>query len=494
MKKLIIILLIVFIAASSEIYAQTDQINGYYKDGILLSQNFYGSTSRTAAMGSAFSALGGDLGSISINPAGMGIYRSSEFSFSPGMNAISTNSEYNGKETNDMLYKFGIGNAGLLLNFKTGNYGWKNVSFAIGYNKLSSFNRSYSINGNNYSPAQSRYSSQTDEFLTFANGTYPEQLDPYWERLAFDSYVIDTVNNTYISPYTAQSLNQRHIYTLNGSSGEVYFGLGANLDDKLYFGGSINIFSAYYEDSYDHTETDINGNTYLRYYTFNHNITTSATGANLKVGIIYKPVNELRLSVAFHSPTAMKVKQESDSYMNSLTSDGYRYNNSPTDTEGYRIPAAEFDYRFSSPMRLIAGAALVGRMGILSFDYEYVDYAQMRFSDGVSNDISTANIQRKSVLTKTNNFRVGGELKFGDVYLRGGYAFYGSPFSSSEANKDLNTNVYSTGFGFRNNNFSIDFSYSLASSKEKYYMYSTAVPANLKTYAGNFMTTLGFRF
>lgn len=496
MKKIIIILLIVIFAATSQINAQTtdNQPSGFLIDGLRLSQNFYGSTARTAAMGSAFSSLGGDLGSISINPAGLGVYRSSEFSFSPGLNAISTNSLFNGEESTDMLNKFGLGNMGLVLNFKT-NSDMKSATFAIGYNKLNSLNRSYMISGNNYSTANPRYTSQTDEFLSYANNTYPEDLDPYWERLAFDAFAIDTADNTYFSPFTDLALNQRHEYSIKGSSGEFYFGFGANFNDMLYFGGSLNIYNAYYEDNYDHTEIDANAVSYMRYYTFSRFITTSATGANFKLGMIFKPTNELRFSLALHTPTVMKVRQEADSRISSVLSDGDRIDLSPSDQNNNRIPPEEFDFSFSSPLRGIAGVALVSSVGLLSFDYEYADYSTMHFSNGgTADDTYQANQDKKAALQQTHNFRVGGELKLGNAYLRGGYALYGSPYKSKEINKNLSTSIFSTGLGYRNNNFSIDFSYSLQYSKEKYFMYSTAVPADLKTYAGNFMTTLGFRF
>ena len=45
--------------------------------------DYYG-TARSIAMGNAFTALGGDIGGISINPAGSGVYRYSELEFSFG--------------------------------------------------------------------------------------------------------------------------------------------------------------------------------------------------------------------------------------------------------------------------------------------------------------------------------------------------------------------------------------------------------------------------
>ena len=57
--------LTILIAAASAFagYAQTAY------DAFLFSENNYEGTARTMAMGDAFTALGGDLGSISINPA-----------------------------------------------------------------------------------------------------------------------------------------------------------------------------------------------------------------------------------------------------------------------------------------------------------------------------------------------------------------------------------------------------------------------------------------
>ena len=62
MKKTAITLLLIGMAVCAE--AQT------MYDALRFSENNYEGTARTMAMGNAFTALGGDLGSISINPAG----------------------------------------------------------------------------------------------------------------------------------------------------------------------------------------------------------------------------------------------------------------------------------------------------------------------------------------------------------------------------------------------------------------------------------------
>ena len=54
-------------------------------DALLFSENNYEGTARTVAMGNAFTALGGDLGSATFNPAGTAVAKYSQFSLTPGL-------------------------------------------------------------------------------------------------------------------------------------------------------------------------------------------------------------------------------------------------------------------------------------------------------------------------------------------------------------------------------------------------------------------------
>ena len=59
-------------------------------DALRYSQVFYGGTARFMSMGGAFTALGGDLSSLSQNPAGIGVFRASEMSVTPQLNYINS--------------------------------------------------------------------------------------------------------------------------------------------------------------------------------------------------------------------------------------------------------------------------------------------------------------------------------------------------------------------------------------------------------------------
>jgi hypothetical protein len=492
MKKVIITSIAIFTATTLAFSQLTlNQYNGYYIDGLRLSQNTYGGTARSAALGGAFAALGGDMGSLSINPAGIGVYSSSEFSITPGFENINTTSNYLGNKKNDVDYKSNLSNIGVVFTYKSNNSsGWLSSSFAFGYNRLNSYNSSYFIEGRTNS------TSMVNEFLYYGQNTSPENLNENWERLAYDAYVInpDTTvtapNYRYTSPYTNINLLQRHQLVISGSSGEYYFGFGTNFDNQLYLGASLNITSAYYTEDIIHSEYDVDAVTDLNYYQFSHYITTIATGANFKLGAIYRPNDMFRFGLSFHTPTITKVSQEFDSQIqSSLKSTGYY---------DYSGPVSSDEYNVSTPFRAIAGAAIIFKqLGLVSLDYEFIDYRSIHFSNGYyESDLQAANQDNKNMFRATNNLRAGIELKFGSAYLRGGYAFYASPFASGELNKDANTQIFSGGVGYRNNNFFLDFSYSLTTKAEKYLMYydPTASSVNLSTNSGNCLATIGFRF
>ena len=63
-------------------------------DALRFSVNDYFGTARSIAMGNAFTALGGDIGSITINPAGSAVNNYSQISFSPALNIMGGKTEY----------------------------------------------------------------------------------------------------------------------------------------------------------------------------------------------------------------------------------------------------------------------------------------------------------------------------------------------------------------------------------------------------------------
>ena len=79
MKRLALILAAAFLTFTGVLAQNVD-------DALRYSQVFYNGTARFMSMGGAFTALGADLSAIRLNPAGTGVFRSSEASLTPQLN------------------------------------------------------------------------------------------------------------------------------------------------------------------------------------------------------------------------------------------------------------------------------------------------------------------------------------------------------------------------------------------------------------------------
>jgi len=118
-------------------------------DALRYSQITYGGTSRYMSMGGAFGALGGDVSVLSTNPAGIAVYRKSEFTFTPSFyNQIAEAGHY-GSSTIDNKYNFNLSNIGWVSVSKHDGSGWVSSALGIAYNRLNNFHRRFTIEGVN---------------------------------------------------------------------------------------------------------------------------------------------------------------------------------------------------------------------------------------------------------------------------------------------------------------------------------------------------------
>jgi hypothetical protein len=492
MNRIKLLLLAIITGSFSLVHAQNEM------DALRFSQFFYGSTARSMSMGGAFTALGGDFSTLGLNPGGIGVYRAGEFSITPVFNFNQATANYLDTSTDEFKYSFGIENLGFVGVLKTGREsGWISTNFGIGFNRVQDFNRNIIMRG--YNP----YTSMADYFLDWADGTYPEDLDPYWERLAFDSYVIDTISfPNFYETYVPLGTEHNQTRNYSGSMTEWNFSLGGNFDNKLFIGASLGIVSVFYSDRYSHTETDVNDFNDFTQFTFRRRVTTNGSGFNFKFGAIYKPIEFIRIGGSIHLPTFFKLEDEESSSMESQFDTGEFYQAYPTTSTGARMGSRFKEYAIHSPLRANAGAALIfGKRGLVSVDYEYVDYSIMRLreTDG-EYDYLTENDQIRASYKPTSNLRLGAEYRLGNIALRGGLARYGSPFQSNQMNADASYFVKSLGIGVRESNFFADFGYAISSLNENEYLYyyegmpEESLPSENSYKRSSFKLTVGFRF
>ncbi|OFY67419.1 MAG: hypothetical protein A2V64_08760 [Bacteroidetes bacterium RBG_13_43_22] len=470
-------------------------------DALRYSQVFYTGTARFMSMGGAFTALGGDISSLSQNPAGIGVFRSSELSLTPQLFHIKTTASLNGSKTSDYIYNFNLAQAGMVANIIDNNSesGLLSLNFGYSFNKTNNLNQSIIIDG------ISDYSSLTDFWADNAEGYYKDELidevpDSYlaWETWLLDSLPgYNTSYGTVFSNYgddppSVYGQNMRRLVSYEGYTGEHAISVGGNLSNKLYFGASLGISHLDYSSKYEHLEsTDISLPSEFESFNYTFYYSNKGTGYGLKLGAIYRPLEILRIGFAFHSPTLYKINEYVYDNMSSHFTDGGRYNASNS--------AVRYSYALTTPFRAMAGVALqVKKLALVSIDYEFVDYSTARFSETEDRyDYSDKNSVIKSTLRSSTNLRLGAEFRLDRFYLRGGYAYYGKAWASDDLNSNLDYNSISFGAGFREQNVFIDFGYTGIMNTQQYVLYSSSVEnliSGMDINRNVFTVTFGYKF
>jgi hypothetical protein len=458
-------------------------------DAIRYARQYIVGTARAVGMGNAMGAVGGDFTSLSINPAGIGVYRKSEFTFSPSFTWNSTKSDFLGNKIEQSDFAFEIGNVGYILNTKTGREkGLVSTSFGFGYNQMNNFNQEVLMAGIN------RNSSLLDNYTNIYNDP-SQDISDFYEGLAYDVDLIawDSTAGEYFNDFKRGGYDQeqqRWIKT-EGYTGEYIFSAGTNISNKLYIGTTLGYERARYERIIEHTEEDLNNQIdYTEEFLQYDYLLTRGYGFNMKFGVLARPLDFLRLGAAFHIPTYYWLYDHYDTRMTA-----WYDNNLNIPSKTAYSPHGEFDYKVQSPWKFVGSAALViNNFGLLSFDYERIDYSNV-FMEGYGYGFSDENTAIAQNFKAVNNFRMGAEFRLGIGYFRGGYQIYGTPLKYVDPTADSKYSVISGGIGIRSDDYFMDISYSNGMTKEAYYMYPEMTTGSInKSNLNNIMLTMGYRF
>lgn len=492
MKKLVYTISILLIACSAFAQDLTDALrySNYHIRG----------TARSAAMGNAFGALGGDFSSLSINPAGVGVYRSGEFTLTPSFGQSSVDGTYLNNTVSDSKYNLGLDNLGYVASFKTGDSsesGLVSINLGLGFNKLGSFTMSSLAEGNNSN--HSLLTSFTD------NANNPRVgFSDYYEQLAWNTdLLLQDNNNVYFNDITdnGNGQSQRSAIDRRGYINEYVLSVGANFNHKFYLGATLGIHDVYFKENANLYEWDANNNIpYFNNFNFNTYLKQSGNGVNFKIGAIFKPIEQLRLGVAFHTPTFYKFHEVYDSGMkSSMTYEG----EGVVETSAYPNKEGAYDYEIETPMKAILSAAVVvGKSGLISVDYEIVDYSTSKIKNGSDGyDFFEENKNIGQAYKTVGNLHVGGELRVNKSFsLRAGYENFPSVYkatymNSPSPNSNLSYSTLSGGFGFRQGNVFFDAAYKRVMDSAYNKLYIDAINlAKFETTENNVIFTLGFKF
>lgn len=513
-------------------------------DAYNLSQTELRGTARFMSMGGAFTALGGDLSTLNQNPAGIGIYRSSEVGLTLDLNILG--SKANGTTWDNT--HFDVNSFGYVGTYNFGqNSTMQTFSWGVSYSRLKSFARQYRGGGMPLNTSMSNYIAKFTDGIDPADMTFSDGYNPYQSSnidwLSILSYSAGIINpevhdGTDNAGQPIYQLGNRYSglfqHPMNGLSGnpttgnvdafsvrergyvdEYSINFGGNVSNIVYWGLGIGIDDINFEQVTYYGENLVSANVPVMeqdpqskeaYYVGidegndNWNLRNSkkitGTGVNLKFGLIVKPVNELRIGAAIHTPTWYSL---STSYVGEMSSqtlfpsgnhENYNFNDYTDD--------AYFDWNLKTPWKFMIGASgVIGGRGIISVDYQYDAYGSMKTSDS-QGDFDIFNQGVKNYFKSTNTLRIGGEYRITPQFsVRAGYNYSSTAVKPEAANGDIEvitagtdpgytlqntTNTFSAGLGYRSRGFYVDFAYLYRHTDATYHAFT-----NFQDYNGNWV-------
>ncbi|PZU90496.1 MAG: hemin receptor [Chryseobacterium sp.] len=382
-------------------------------------------TAKYNAMAGSMGALGGDVSSANINPAGIGVFITNDLNLTLGINNNKNTTTFNNsgfKNTNnytDLTYSGGV----LTFNLNDTGSKWKFVNIGVNYSTQSLDNVSRSAGNQNIKII--------DDF------SLPDK----------------TINYTY----------QGHQYERYGDQSKFNIAVGTNYDNKLYFGAGLNFHNSYlrqYDSANFFSDYDNTSLIYDKQYT---GYEEHADGFSANIGMIAKVSNQLRVGLALETPTWWTIDRVYNQYDFDQSDETYSE-----------------DRKLSTPMKATVSLAFVPNKNFsLNVDYiqgvtkpKYKEYGPAEqelngfFSDAYKN---------------SSEVRVGAEYRIADFRLRGGYAYQGNSFDNlslaaynndgSISNQSYSNlfvakrNVIGAGIGYDFKAFYIDASYQNISSE-----------------------------
>ena len=527
MKKNLLLLLAAGITFST---AHSQEI----KDAMRFAQSELQGTARFTSMSGAFGALGGDLSSLNINPAGSAVFNNNQFASTIGFYDTKNNSNYFKTSTSASENSFDLNQAGGVFVFKTRNpnsditkfsmainyentNNYDNSLFSAGVSPINSIDGyflSYANFGNNGTPVPLELVTRKDnESITalyyylgtnLPNQQYPKlsgfeaqqaMLAYYGQGYIIDAENLDNPNSKYVSKVRpGGSYYQENSTYSNGDNGKLIFNSGAQIKDFLYIGLNLNShFTDYVQTTnfYESNKNPLDLNYEVRNLNFSNSLHTYGGGFSFQVGAIAKITNEIRMGLAYESPTWYNLQDELSQRLTSVRTNSVD-SMTPNVVEpfviNYYVP-----YDLRTPGSLTGSFAYIfGKTGLLSFDYKYKDYSYTEYGPENNPYFRGLNNAMHNALGSSSQIRVGGEYRIQNLKLRGGYRFEGSPYKDSATIGDLNS--FSGGLGYNFGPIKLDFSYVHvnSTSQEQFFSQGFTERARINTYKNNFTMTFAF--
>ncbi|MCX8523683.1 outer membrane protein transport protein [Chryseobacterium formosus] len=470
---------LVLMGVTAAFYLQAQDISVIRNSIDVYSNTPMTGSSKFNAMAGSNGALGGDATALLTNPAGLGVAIAGDASVTLAVGGNKNTSSLAGSSVNYNINKVNIGNLGGVATFQLMSESpWKFVTLGANLSTQSIENYVESPGNGNVSIAKN---------------------------------LVDNSGN----PVVGNLSYLGHAYNRYGTQTKFNIGVGANYNNALYVGASVNM---HYVDLEQYDSAKFGLNLDNTAYSFDKQYTPyseKSNGFSASVGVIGKITKEFRLGASIESPTWWSLDR--------IYTDYY------TGTDGY-IYADNFveDRRFQSPMKAtLSGAFVPSKNFAINVDYT-LGLTKPRYK--VQGDAeSELNSFFSDSYKNLSEIKVGAEYRIKAIRLRGGYSYASSPFdamtisaySNNGQTGDVNysnlilgdRNTIGAGIGYDFGKFYIDAAYQNITSEYKnpflsgnesfgtgYYSgdFDVATPysvvSDVKNVRNNFFLTVGWKF
>jgi hypothetical protein len=505
-------------------------------DALRYSYNTPLGTARTQAIGGAGVSLGGDFSSTFINPAGLAQFKTNEFVFTPGFFMNRNQHTLNDTANKGNRSALNIGNIGFIFSspnrFRSSST--RNTSFSIALTQTANFNSDFSYRGTN---SGSSYSEKWVEEIIAAGITNVNNIGarfPNGASQAYETYLVDTATegSNLVLRTNANAgfmdLYQTFNYRTRGGMYEGAFAVAVNVKEKLLYGVTLGLPFVNYSRTTDVTEKDLSGNTDNNFdnFSFRENLTTTGGGINLKLGMIYKPVEYFRIGFTFHTPSVLMLTDRSDATLTAnIENYSRKVNNDPSKPTTYTYSTSDYidgdytyEYMLTTPWRAAVSLAYVFReindvtkqKAFITADVELVNYKSNSFRSTTTEQyFKDLNAAIDAIYRMAFNARIGGELKFKTFMVRGGFNYMGSPYQNIDPDKNFYPRpaesykpsrlTPSIGLGYRDKGIFVDLTYAHTFGRDFHIPYILTgndfyPSANNKFSNGQVLATVGFKF
>ena len=445
-------------------------------------------TARYVGMGGAMTAIGGDPSAVLDNPAGLGLYRRSEISLTLDETIDNTKQLHTSLHNSAQRSRFAAPNISAI-------WAWGNPqrqrgliysNVMLSANRLANFNRDVLVSGEGMGMLSS-LSALTNglEEQYLQNKPWDDVEIGWLSILGYEAYlinpIVDSLELDVMKKYqwtpAVDFTNGTLSVSESGTYDQYTLSWAGNINNQWYLGLSLNIPTLSYIKRTSHQETDRVNSAELK--SLYH---LSGVGVSGSIGLIYRPIQALRIGASFQTPTVMSL---------SVQTEGDMY--SSIGGQNYEIltPASGVsNTEMMSPLRSsVSVAGQIGNKGLIAVQYDYAHSAEME-------DVHTLRVGAESQVTRGLFLNAGyvyesSFMKEDPVWMLG----YNEIRTDMDYRYTASSQYASVGFGYRGNGIVAQLAYQYRwQTLHQYASEMQLLPYEIGTQTHRIVATLAWRF